>query len=280
MIHRDIKPTNILVDAQGVPYLVDFGLAKLLAGSADVTQTLAVLGTPHYMAPEQALVGGKDVPTKADVYSLGAVLYEMLTGRPPFQGESVLEILEQIRQASPRPLRELNPQVSGDLETICLKCLEKNADSRYRSAEALAEDLDRWLSHEPIQARPTTRLERLRKWVRRNPTISVLSGLLALTLLAGLCATFWGGDWPGNVNSKPASGPMPQTCGIPRWPWKRKTEAKPERCSKAICRNLASPICGESNGDTFGKPHGDMTSGSIITAHRFMAWPFHRMAAG
>jgi WD40 repeat protein/tRNA A-37 threonylcarbamoyl transferase component Bud32 len=193
VIHRDIKPTNILVDAQGVPYLVDFGLAKLLAGSADATQTVALLGTPHYMAPEQALAAGKGVSTKADVYSLGAVLYEMLAGRPPFQGESVLQILEQIRLGAPRPLREFNPQASRDLETICLKCLEKNPAGRYASAEALAEDLDRWLRREPIQARPATPLERLHKWVQRNPAVSALAAVLVSTLLAGLFATSW--EW-------------------------------------------------------------------------------------
>lgn len=154
VLHRDLKPTNVLLDDRGEPHLTDFGLAKLVRGQPELTQSLAVLGTPGYMSPEQAAGRTKQLTTATDVYSLGAILYELVTGRPPFQGDSAMEVLSQVQNKEPEPPHGLNPLLDRDLETICLKCLEKNPDHRYGTAEMLAQDLERWLADEPIQARP------------------------------------------------------------------------------------------------------------------------------
>jgi serine/threonine-protein kinase len=177
ILHRDLKPSNILIDAAGQPHIADFGLAKRLGADGDQTATGLVIGSPSFMAPEQAsgVRGGVTVAT--DVYGLGAVLYALLTGRPPFVADSVLETLEKVKTEAPQPLRE---PVDRDLATICLKCLEKEPARRYGSAEALADDLDRWLRGEPIAARPASRLVRFRLWARRNPRVAALSMAIAL----------------------------------------------------------------------------------------------------
>jgi WD40 repeat protein len=179
IVHRDLKPSNVLLAADGQPKLCDFGVAKLLTGSDVKTQSGAVLGTIEYMAPEQA-AGEATVGPPADVYALGAILYTALTGRPPFQGTTALLTLEQVQHQDPVPPRQLVPAVPRDLNTICLKCLEKKPVGRYVSAEALAEDLHHFLAGEPIVARPVTAWERAWKWTRRRPA---LAGLLALSLL-------------------------------------------------------------------------------------------------
>jgi len=184
VLHRDVKPGNILLDAAGQPHLTDFGLAKLVEKESTLTHTYAVLGTPAYMAPEQARGDAKAVTTAADVYGLGAVLYEVLTGSPPFAGGTSMETIRQVLDEEPRRPSFWNPAVDGDLETICLKCLEKDPDRRYRSAGGLADDLDRWLRQEPILARPATRIERARKWVRRRPAIAALAATSVLLLVA------------------------------------------------------------------------------------------------
>jgi WD40 repeat protein len=185
ILHRDVKPANILLDAQGEPHVTDFGLAKRVEGDSKVTQTGSIVGTPSYMAPEQA-AGRKDVTTAVDVYSLGAVLYELLTGRPPFKGANPLDTLLDVLGKEPARPRSLEPAVDRDLETITLKCLDKDPARRYGSAEALAEDLDRWLRGEPIHARPAGGFERAAKWARRRPAVAALTAAVVLVSAAGI----------------------------------------------------------------------------------------------
>jgi TolB-like protein/Tfp pilus assembly protein PilF len=187
ILHRDIKPGNILLDAKGEPHLTDFGLARLVESESSVTHTLEVLGTPSYMAPEQAVGNNTAVSSVTDVYGLGAVLYQLLTGQPPFAGGTTYETIKLLLDTEPRQPRQLNPKIDRDLSTICLKCLEKDPKRRYSSALALAEDLEHWLKHEPIQARHIGIFTRGRKWVQRNPT----SALLAACLVALAAAAGW-----------------------------------------------------------------------------------------
>jgi TolB-like protein/Flp pilus assembly protein TadD len=187
ILHRDIKPGNILLDAKGEPHLTDFGLARLVEFESSVTHTLDVLGTPSYMAPEQAVGNNAAISSGTDVYGLGAVLHQLLTGQPPFAGGTTYETIKLLLDTEPRQPRLLNPKIDRDLSTICLKCLEKDPQRRYSSALALAEDLERWLKHEPIQARHTGVFARGRKWVRRNPTTGVLiASLVALAAAVGV----------------------------------------------------------------------------------------------
>src|SRR5438874_1871563 len=186
ILHRDIKPGNILLDAKGEPHLTDFGLARLVESESSITHTLEVLGTPSYMAPEQAVGNNAAISSVTDVYGLGAVLYQLLTGQPPFAGGTTYETIRLLLNTEPRPPRLLNPKIDRDLSTICLKCLEKDPKRRYSSALALAEDLERWLKHEPILARHTGIFIRGRKWMRRNPTSALLAAsLIALAATAG-----------------------------------------------------------------------------------------------
>jgi WD40 repeat protein len=219
ILHRDLKPANILLSrrtgahrrdkpggsqrAAGLvpavgqvgslsyePHVTDFGLAKRVEGDSKVTQSGAIVGTPSYMAPEQAR-GEKRLTTAADVYSLGAILHELLTGRPPFRGATPLDTLLDVVDKELPPPRLLNPHIDHDLETICLKCLDKDPTRRYGSAEALAEDLERWLRGEPIQARRTGMAERTLKWARRRPAIAALLGLLLLVSGLGVAGIVW-----------------------------------------------------------------------------------------
>jgi eukaryotic-like serine/threonine-protein kinase len=188
VLHRDLKPANILLDTEGRPHITDFGLAKRLGlkpGEGSLTQQGMIVGTPSYMAPEQA-AGQAVVSTAADVYSLGAILYELITGRPPFRASTPLDTLMQLRQQEPIPPRRLNRRVDGDLETICLKCLHKEPERRYPSAEALSDDLECWQRGEPIQARPVGRCRRALKWARRRPAVAALCALLMVVFFAGV----------------------------------------------------------------------------------------------
>jgi predicted Ser/Thr protein kinase len=199
ILHRDLKPANVLLSEDGQPKITDFGLAKHLEKPAGQTRTGEVLGTPSYMAPEQA-GGRKDIGPAADVYALGAILYELLTGRPPFQADNPLDTLLQVLERDPVPVRQLNPKVPCDLETICLKCLRKEPGQRFGSALQLADDLRRFLDDEPIQARPPGPLERANRWVRRHQVLSVaftLTGVavfLFLNLYPLLPAQYFGLD--------------------------------------------------------------------------------------
>src|SRR5256886_14976776 len=187
ILHRDIKPGNVLLDGKGEPHLTDFGLARLVETESTMTRTLEVVGTPSYMAPEQAVGNNAAVSTVTDVYGLGAVFYQLLTGQPPFAGGTTYEPIKLLLDTEPRQPRLLNPKIDRDLSTICLKCLEKHPERRYSSALALAEDLECWLKHEPIQARRTGLFARGKKWVQRNPS----SALLAASLVALAAAAGW-----------------------------------------------------------------------------------------
>jgi WD40 repeat protein len=183
ILHRDIKPGNVLLDVHGEPYLTDFGLARLIEKDSTLTRTSALLGTPSYMSPEQARGESRQLTTAVDVYGLGAVFYELLTGQPPFAGGTTMETVRQVLEKEPRRPSMLQPEVDRDLETICLKALAKEPARRYGSAEALANDLERWLRDEPILARPVSGLERAGKLMRRNPIASTFL-VVALLVIA------------------------------------------------------------------------------------------------
>ena len=184
ILHRDLKPDNILLDEDCEPWVSDFGLAVRLDQNSRLTLTGQIMGTPKYMAPEQAAGGEMPVTVVSDVYGLGAVLYELLAGQPMFESDSVLRVLELVRDEVPRPLRQIRPEIDRDLETIVHKCLEKDPAKRYDSALALQADLKAWLEGRPIAARPPTQIERLGKWVRRRPASAALVGMGLLFLLA------------------------------------------------------------------------------------------------
>src|SRR5436190_3211580 len=215
ILHRDIKPGNVLLDGKGEPHLTDFGLARLVETESTMTRTLEVIGTPSYMAPEQAVGNNAAVSTVTDVYGLGAVFYQLLTGQPPFAGGTTYETIKLLLDMEPRQPRQVNPKVDRDLSTICLKCLEKDPKHRYASALALAEDLERWLKHEPIQARRTGIFARGRKWVRRNPT----SALLVASLVGLAAAASW-------IAWKSEFIRQPPTTGIAVLPFENMGEQK------------------------------------------------------
>jgi WD40 repeat protein len=191
LLHRDLKPANILIDEWGEPQVTDFGLAKRMAVSSGLTHLGPVMGTPSYMAPEQATGRPEAVTTAVDIYGLGAILYELLTGRPPFGAETVLETLRQVQEREPIWPDAFNPRVDADLQSITLKCLAKEPGRRYASAEAVAADIDRWLAGVPIEARPVTTWGRVRKWARRRPaTAALFASIVAVTAL-GLAGIIW-----------------------------------------------------------------------------------------
>ncbi len=182
ILHRDLKPGNIMLDGRGEPLVSDFGLAKWLDATSDVTRTLTIFGTPGYIAPEQARGPAAHLKPAADVYSLGAILFDLFTGRPPFLGEHALAVIQQAAEKSAPKLRTLAPSLDRDLETICARCLEPEPQARYNSAGELAEDLERWLEGRPIIARPVLPHVRVYRWSRRNP---MLAGSLAAIVILG-----------------------------------------------------------------------------------------------
>jgi predicted Ser/Thr protein kinase len=191
VVHRDLKPSNVLVDLRNQPRILDFGLARLLNADTHLTMNGQALGSPNYMAPEQAAGKGGPIGPGPDIYSLGAILYYLLTSRPPVQGETLHEIIRQVQSVDLVPPRRLNPSVPVDLETICLKCLRKNPSQRYARAQSVAQDLSRFLAHEPIHARPVGRAEHLFLWCVRHPIPSLLSGLLVLAVCLGVSGILW-----------------------------------------------------------------------------------------
>src|SRR6266513_1093896 len=193
ILHRDLKPANILLDGRGEPLVSDFGLAKWLDATSELTQTLAIFGTPGYIALEQASGSAANLTAAADVYSLGAILFELFTGRPPFLGEHALAVIQQAAEKPAPKLRSLAPTLDRDLETICAKCLEREPTARYRSAGDLAEDLERWLAGHSIIARPVSAPVRALRWSRRNPAFAGMTALL-LALGAAVGVMIWKGE--------------------------------------------------------------------------------------
>jgi tetratricopeptide (TPR) repeat protein len=191
VLHRDLKPANILVDAEGHPHVADFGLAKRLGSESELTHTGQVLGTPAYMSPEQAAAHRGAVTTASDVYGLGALLFATLTGRAPFTSAIAAEVIRQVREEQPTRPTRLNGRVPRDLETICLKCLEKEPSRRYASAPALADDLRRWLRGEPVEARPVSAIVRAGMWCRRHPLPAALAAALAVAVVTGAAGVTW-----------------------------------------------------------------------------------------
>jgi len=219
-LHRDLRPGNILLDGRGEPLVSDFGLAKCLEPASNLTRTLTAFGAPEYMAPEQVdpagAAAGKLTPA-ADVYSLGAILFDLLTGRPPFLDEHALKVIQEASEKPAPKLRTLAPGLDRDLETICAKCLEREPGARYRSAGALAEDLERWLEGQPIAARPLSPSAQVWRWTRRNP---VVAGIAALLMALGLAAGAM--MWTGRPTSPPA------TTGIAVLPFESLSDDKEE----------------------------------------------------
>jgi tetratricopeptide (TPR) repeat protein/TolB-like protein/tRNA A-37 threonylcarbamoyl transferase component Bud32 len=188
ILHRDLKPGNILLDGRGEPLVSDFGLAKWLDTTSDLTRTLTIFGTPGYIAPEQAHGPARNLAPAADIYSLGAILFDLLTGRPPFLGEHALAVIHQAAEKPAPKLRSVARHIDRDLETICAKCLERDARARYHSASEFAEDLERWLEGRPIFARPVFPLIRLWRWAKRNPMLAGSGATAALLGAVGIIA--------------------------------------------------------------------------------------------
>ena len=190
ILHRDLKPANILIDGEGHPHVTDFGLAKRIHDDIEMTASGAILGTPAYMSPEQAVGRRGTVTTATDVYGLGSILYALLTGKGPFGGDSLADTLQAVKERPPESPRAVNRSVPRNLETICLKCLAKDPRRRYASAQALADDLRCWLDSRPISARRVSPVERTWLWCKRQPVVAGLAAAVALAVIGGLAGIF------------------------------------------------------------------------------------------
>jgi WD40 repeat protein len=248
VIHRDLKPANVLLTPDGTPKVADFGLAKALGEESGQTHTGAIMGTPSYMAPEQGRGSTKEIGPLADVYALGAILYECLTGRPPFRAATVWETLEQVRSQEPVPPRALQPKVPRDLETICLKCLHKEPARRYPSAAELAEDLRRFRNHEPIRARPVGAWERAVQWARRRPAVAGLIAAVVLIGAVGLAGILW--NWREAVA---AQGRADQKAGEALEALGRETEALAKETASREAAQRARTKAEEAQKETSAK---------------------------
>lgn len=233
VLHRDLKPSNLLLDERGQPHIADFGLAKLADRETSLTLSSSVLGTPAYMAPEQAAGSAKAASVPADIYSLGVILFELLTGRPPFAGATTLEVLRQVADEEPPRPRNWNPAIDRDLEAICLCCLEKNPARRYATAAELADDLERWRDGEPISVRSATAIERSLKWVRRRPLVAALGCLVILALAVGLAGTTW--QW--NLARKAAAAARLESYLSDMDLVQRLYESQPQRAAEILRRH-------------------------------------------
>ena len=242
ILHRDLKPSNVLVDPHGTPFVTDFGLAKRLTDTSRPLPDRARPGPRHapYMAPEQA-AGRKDLTVAADVYSLGVILYERLTGQTPFSGENALTVLRQVREIEPPRPSSISPGLDRDLETVVLKCLDKEPSRRYSSAEALAEDLSNWLEGRPITARPVGQAERVWRWCKRNPAVAGLAASLALSLILGIVIAgfFAVAERRGRIRAEAAEDrtgthlrPEPRSAARSRAATSRTTKHCPKRRSR------------------------------------------------
>ena len=189
VLHRDLKPANVLLDEQGEPVVTDFGLAKEVEREESLTVTGQMMGTPSYMPPEQADGRIDLIDRRSDVYALGATLYECLVGAPPFVGASTIRIVHQVLHRDPIPPRRRRPDLDVDLETICLKCLEKEPHKRYTTAQELTDEMRRYLRGEPIQSRPISRAARAWRWCKRKPVVAGLTATVAVSLVAGIAVS-------------------------------------------------------------------------------------------
>jgi hypothetical protein len=251
VLHRDLKPSNVLIGPSDQPKITDFGLAKVLTSDTELTMSGQVLGTPHYLPPEQAAGKRGKVGPWSDIYGLGAILYYLLTGRPPFQAEELAEVLDQVLHQEPVSPRLLNGSVPRDLETICLKCLEKEPDRRYGSAQALAADLGRYLRGETILARPVSALEKGWRWCRRKPGLAAALTACAVALVTGVAG------FPGNgAGRRPKAWSPAAACTIPTCCWPNRLLRKAILAVSSNCfestilfgQNGRQRICAVGNG--------------------------------
>ena len=260
IIHRDLKPANVLFTADGVPKITDFGLAKRLESDSNQTETGQIMGSPSYMAPEQARGDTRDVGPSADVYALGAILYQMLTGRPPFRGETPMDTLRQVIDDDPVPPSRLVPRVARDLESICLKCLSKEPHKRYESARDLADDLDRYRDGDTIKARRTPVWERGIKWSRRRPVAAIA---VAMGLLGFLGLSLWSiayqragaaPDRPTRPSEFPGEHPRPGALRLGRQScYPGRAGESPRRAGDLPTRHQGRPAARADKGPGRGK---------------------------